>query len=151
MSDAILGFLNLLKLRGSKSISFDGEEGVFIPYKKNGAGVVKVQKDGQVKAKLRVVVVKYKDKFGHDFMVIRAKTAWEFTNKKNTEIFGNLTFTGEDFVELDPNEDYATAIFTYFRPSKVEILEPETDVPEPDTPEEISEDNEENFNDEFEL
>lgn len=113
MSNSIIGFLNLLKIRGSKSIENDGEEGIFIPYKRNGAGVFKSEVNGVEKANLRIIVVQYKDKFGNDFMVIRCKTGYEFAHKKKTEIFGNLSFTADPFITLEPNEDYEEDITNY--------------------------------------
>jgi hypothetical protein len=113
MPNSILGHLNLLKLRGSKSVKIDGEEGVFIPYKKVGTGVTKMETEKGIQANLRVVIVQYKDKFGNDFMAIRAKTAWEFKHKKATEIFGNFTFTSGSIIELEPNEEYGPEIINY--------------------------------------
>lgn len=113
MANTILGHLNLLKLRGSKSITYDGEEGVFIPYNRNGAGIVRGEEDGKTRARLRIAIVAYADKFGHDFMAIRAKTAWEFKHKKATEIFGNFKFTKGSYFKLEPNEDYAPDIVNF--------------------------------------
>ena len=123
MADSILGHLNLLKLRGSKSVEIDGEEGVFIPYKKVGTGVTKVENDKGIQANLRVAIIKYKDAYGHDFMAVRAKTAWEFKNNKATEIFGNFTFTNGSVIELDSNDEYKSEIINFVSKSNNE--EPE--------------------------
>lgn len=120
MPNTLVGHLNLLKLRGSKSVEIDGEEGVFIPYKKVGIGVTKMETDKGLQANLRVAIVQYKDLYGNDFMVIRAKTSWEFRNKKATEIFGNLKFTSGSIIELEPNEEYGPEIINYIAESNGE-------------------------------
>lgn len=123
MPNTILGSLNLLKLRGSKSVEVDGEEGVFIPYKKIGTGVFKSETDKGITANLRVAIVQYKDTYGNDFMAIRAKNAWEFKHKKPTEIFGNFKFVSGSKFELDPNEEYHDQIINYISGSNNEEQE----------------------------
>jgi len=130
MANTILGHLNLLKLRGSKSVEIDGDEGVFIPYKRVGTGVTKMETEKGLQANLRVAIVKYKDPYGNDFMAVRAKTAWEFKNKKATEIIGNFVFTSGSIIELEPNEEYGPEIINYLGEQyrKLENEEQEVDL-----------------------
>lgn len=117
MPNTILGHLNLLKLRGSKSVEVDGDEGVFIPYKKVGTGVTKMESDKGLQANLRVAIIQYKDNYGNDFFAVRAKTSWEYKHNKATEIFGNFKFATGSIIELTPNEEYKAETIYYLSES----------------------------------
>ena len=87
MSETYVGSLDLLKLRNSKIVEVDEDEGIFIPFRNKG---VKKLEYKNVQAMLNIFCFPKEDNWGNSHMVTRTKTKEESEAKAYTEILGNL-------------------------------------------------------------